>query len=394
MSKNNIYKAAFHPNDLKTNTIAELIQSPHYVFSHLNISFLIEEMEKNPDIKVVGIVDSKNEIKGLMTRKKLFDILGKHYGKEIIIHKTIQDFMKKNDIFKPVEKPVIFSWDTPVQNIVNQLHIDRNNDIQYYIIADKHNNFMGICSNIDILLYYINQTNLRLQESNQTKDKLLSIIAHDLRNPFNGILFFLDIMEKEMGSVEPEKIKEYLQLLKKSSNNAYELLENLLDWAKIQTGSIQMNPMKINLHQIVQGNIGLFSPMIQKKNIKIILEIAPDFELFIDPNILNTVIRNILNNSVKFSYNNGQISVSASAHEKICQIKIKDSGMGIKKEALNKMFKINGKITKKGTDGEVGSGLGLILCKDFIEMGQGNFEIDSEGEGLGTTVILTVPKNT
>lgn len=232
-----------------------------------------------------------------------------------------------------------------------------------------------------------------LKELNATKDKFFSIIAHDLKNPFITIMGFSDILLADYNELSDEERKYYIEEMKKSADLSHNLLQNLLQWSRAQTGRIDYNPGKINLKSVVKENFNLLEKTAANKNIKFIHKISEDIFINADEAMLNTVLRNLLTNAVKFSYNNSQITLAAeNYHEKEIIVKVIDSGVGMNKNRVDSLFKLDTTNTTPGTANEAGTGLGLILCKEFIEKHGGRIWVESE-EGKGTTFNFTLPKS-
>lgn len=232
-----------------------------------------------------------------------------------------------------------------------------------------------------------------LKELNATKDKFFSIIAHDLKNPFITIMGFSDILLADYNELSDEERKYYIEEMKKSADLSHNLLQNLLQWSRAQTGRIDYNPGKINLMSVVKENFNLLEKTAANKNIKFIHKISEDIFINADEAMLNTVLRNLLTNAVKFSYNNSQITLAAeNYHEKEIIVKVIDSGVGMNKNRVDSLFKLDTTNTTPGTANEAGTGLGLILCKEFIEKHGGRIWVESE-EGKGTTFNFTLPKS-
>ena len=230
-----------------------------------------------------------------------------------------------------------------------------------------------------------------LQELNATKDKFFSIIAHDLRSPFNGFLGLTQLMAEELENLTIEEIKDFTLSMRNSAADMFRLLENLLEWARMQQGLITFNREIAQLAPIVDESIAIILEPAKIKGIEINLDIPDDITVFADRNILQTVIRNIVSNAVKFTPKGGRIRVSAKAanHSNI-EISIKDTGIGMSNKMIDDLFRLDVQTNRKGTEGEPSSGLGLLLCKDFIEKHGGKIWVESE-EGKGSIFRFTLP---
>ena len=231
-----------------------------------------------------------------------------------------------------------------------------------------------------------------LQKLNETKDKFISIISHDLRTPFSSILGFTDLLLNE-DDLTAEESRQYIQYIQESSHNMLALVNSLLDWTRIQTGRIQFEPVHIDLNELVQKIITGLTGVALKKDIQLINNVPLDFMLFIDQSLTMQVFNNLLSNALKFTNSGGSIFVEAKQAEqpRYVQITVRDTGQGIKPENVSKIFSIESKFTTEGTAGEKGTGLGLSLVKEIVEKHGGKIWIESE-YGKGTEFIFTLPK--
>lgn len=220
--------------------------------------------------------------------------------------------------------------------------------------------------------------NSALSELNAAKDKFFSIIAHDLRNPFNTIIGLTDILLITLNNLDPGKLQKNLENIKTSSQQAYELLENLLLWARSQTGSISFTPEQVDLKGLVEESIRLVTVQAVRKNISINTEFDRCRLVTVDVNMINTILRNLLTNALKFTNRNGEIHVGISESKGFCILSVRDNGIGISAEKIKNLFSIDTAHKTRGTDQEPGSGLGLILCRELIEKHNGRIEVESE----------------
>ncbi|MHB9143448.1 MAG: PAS domain-containing sensor histidine kinase, partial [Paludibacter sp.] len=230
----------------------------------------------------------------------------------------------------------------------------------------------------------------RLNEIVATKDKFFSIIAHDLRSPFNSIIGFLDLLENQYDEFDDTERKSYLKLVNENVSKTLKLLDNLLEWAKTQTGKISFQPINQKLLPIVQSVAEPMRSALSLKFLKLKITVPEELEIFADTNMLRTIIRNLISNAIKYSYPEGEISITAKLLDKHVQLTISDTGIGMKEEVLNKIFRIDEQVSVPGTADETGSGLGLILCKDFVKRHNGNISVESEF-GKGSRFILQFP---
>ena len=230
-----------------------------------------------------------------------------------------------------------------------------------------------------------------LKKLNATKDKFFSIIAHDLKNPFHSIMGFSDLLNRSFDSLENERKKEFIQLINNSSTSAYALLENLLNWARTQTNKIKFEPSELNVRGIINEIFAMMGVNAQNKKIEFVApEGEEEIKAYADYNMVNTIIRNLVNNALKFTDENGKISIRTEIKNKRQFISVVDTGIGMTEEVSSKLFKLDDFQTRQGTEGETGTGLGLIVCREFVLLHGGDFDISSE-PGKGSTFTFSLP---
>jgi len=230
----------------------------------------------------------------------------------------------------------------------------------------------------------LSESESQLQETNNSKDKFFSIISHDLRSPFTSIIGFAEVMIEDIENLSKSEIKEFTSSIYKSAKNIQNLLENLLQWSRVQTGRIEYNPIKFDLSNLVNDVVALFQVMAARKKINLLNEVEENYQIIADKFMIDTVLRNLVSNAIKFTHQSGEIKICANENisKGNLQISVSDSGLGIKEEILQKLFKIDENITTRGTEKEKGTGIGLILCKEFIEKHNGQIWVESKlGEG-------------
>jgi PAS domain S-box-containing protein len=233
--------------------------------------------------------------------------------------------------------------------------------------------------------------NEQLQKLNAEKDKFFSILAHDLRGPFTNFLGFTQLMTDGLNSMTYPEIEKIAESMRTSANNLYTLLENLLEWSEMQRGRIDFNPVKFNLLKEITACLELITSPARKKRITIDIGVPEKLEITADLQMFDTVIRNFVSNAIKFTPQGGSIVITASAtNEGSVEIGIEDTGIGMSEELQDKLFKINEKTNREGTDGEPSTGLGLLLCKEFIEKHNGKIWVISQVD-KGSTFIFTLP---
>jgi signal transduction histidine kinase len=230
-----------------------------------------------------------------------------------------------------------------------------------------------------------------LQTINAEKDKFFSIIAHDLKGPLSAFLGATQILSDEIHNMSLEEIKEITINMKDSASNLYGLLENLLEWSRLKRGLMDFNPERIKLKRLITQSIEVLKESARKKNISIRFLFSEDLEIFADLHMLETVVRNLVSNAIKFTPVGGEVIISASKTDnQYIEINVIDSGIGMSPEIKSKLFQISEKISRQGTEGEPSTGLGLLLCKEFIENHKGRIKVTSE-QGNGSTFTITIP---
>ncbi|MFH2141181.1 MAG: tetratricopeptide repeat-containing sensor histidine kinase [Bacteroidota bacterium] len=234
------------------------------------------------------------------------------------------------------------------------------------------------------------QSEQELKLINASKDKFFSIISHDLRNPFNVLLGFSELLAMKSKSLDDAKIHKYNNAVYKSSRQLFNLLDNLLKWSQTQLGTIENIPKVNNLKAIINENIELLKINSEEKQLRIRTNIVTDIFIYADKNLISTIIRNLLINAIKFSYPGNEIVISSKESNSSIIISIIDFGIGISETDLNNLFKIDQRLSLEGTLQEKGTGLGLVLCKEFIDIAGG--EISAESElGKGSTFTFSIP---
>jgi len=221
--------------------------------------------------------------------------------------------------------------------------------------------------------------NEQLQTINAEKDMFFSILAHDLRGPLSTFVAATQIITEEIQTMEPEEIKEITGSMKTSAINIYTLLENLLEWSRLQRGAMDFVPEKFNLKNKIRESTDLLSETARKKAIEIGISISDDLEMLADKHMFDTIIRNLVSNAIKFTMAGGLVTLTADfSEDNTIEVKISDSGIGMSQELKNKLFLINEKSSRPGTDGEPSTGLGLLLCKEFVEKHGGKIWVTSK----------------
>lgn len=239
----------------------------------------------------------------------------------------------------------------------------------------------------------LKESEKNLSELNATKDKLFSIIAHDLKNPFNALIGFSDILERNFNHLTDNEKKEYISVISESAQNLYKLLDNLLQWTRAQTGSINYIPEKFKLEPLIKQEVLNLNANAEKKRINVSVNASTAISVYADKNSIATVIRNLLSNAIKFTDIGGTIEIIASESKdfpKMAEVVVKDSGIGIDQDDLERIFMIDGSYSTKGTANETGTGLGLLLCHEFVTKNSGKIWVNSS-KGSGSEFHFTIP---
>jgi signal transduction histidine kinase len=243
-------------------------------------------------------------------------------------------------------------------------------------------------NNLNELNNKILQQNKKLEELNSSKDKLFSVIAHDLRAPFNSLLGFLQMFLDDFDSFKDTEKKEMMELLYQQGNNTFSLLENLLQWSMAQRGQIQFNPGLHDLHHLAESEIEYLATRAARKEITIINNIQPKTIAWVDDNLVKIIFRNVINNSIKFTKVEGIIEIDSKVERNKVTIKIADNGIGMSDEKINELFETRIASSSKGTANEAGTGLGLILVREFAELNHASLKVESV-KNEGTVFSIT-----
>ena len=451
MRAEEVLRRLVHPDysEMIVNKLQEAISSPdpEYIgnteskvlrdngdISSVMIQFKVVKDDTGQTIKVVGVVQDITE------RKQMEEILKNVNARfnlaieaatiSIWEHDFITDIVHVDDNFNQIYGNTQSNYQIEFKDFIKFIHPDdvdiikinieesiksdkkinfefriikpdgdiRNISAYGKIVKDKTNKpikFIGV--NIDIserkiAEAEIKRSNEQLIKLNSEKDKFFSIIAHDLRSPFNGLLNLTELMSDSTENFSPEEFVEYSKSLNEAANNLYKLLENLLEWAQVQKGSITFAPKDIDLSKMVSQSIDTIYQRALQKRIEIINEIDNTQKVYIDEKMISTVFRNLLSNAVKFTRINGKIFIKSNRSNGTIKVSVEDNGVGMDEKDIIRLFKIEEKVSSVGTEGEPSTGLGLLLCKEFIEMHGGKIWTESE-KGKGSKFMFTLRKS-
>lgn len=317
------------------------------------------------------VFEKKDEFKKILQINSIHDIESTFKTKEsknISISVSTSSIVNENEILQGI---ILIGRDITERKIAEKKLEEKNKQLENALI------------NINVL-------NQELHELNITKDKIYSIIAHDLKSPFNTLLGFLEVLEEGIEEFDLDFIKKSIHNINEKSKHVYDLLLNLLEWSTSKTGMLSFNPEVADIYSIVNQNIILLDANVEKKEIKLISEIEKGTQAYFDKKMISTVFRNLLSNAIKYTCKGGVIKVKSNKKDNLLEISVIDNGVGISTDHLNKLFKINTSFSTIGTENEKGTGLGLILCKEFVEKNGGKIWIKSEIE-KGSTFKFTLP---
>ncbi len=278
--------------------------------------------------------------------------------------------------------------------------ITKNDEIKHIMLNTGVINYKGkptsIGSIVDIsarkkMEDKLRQSEKKLKDLNASKDKFFNIIAHDLRHPFNAIISFVDLLVNEYDTLSEEEKITCLKDMGEAAFNTSRLIENLLQWSRTQTGKIRFQPESLDLKKTIEEVILLQKPHAKNKSIRITEQLKNTGMVWADRNMLDTILRNLISNAIKFTNFDGKITVMTECQETDCKICIEDNGIGIPEENISKLFDIEQQVNRKGTEKESGTGLGLILCKEFVEVHKGRIWAESQ-LNKGSKFCFTLPK--
>ncbi len=316
--------------------------------------------------------------------------------------------LKQADIRKLIESGVIAEYTTPARCYIGIPLITGSRVLGLIALISFEDEKAFNESHVKILDLFTSQVSLTIQrrqseealkiseahlrESNIAKDKFFSIIAHDLRGPFNAIIGFSDLLYSDYESLEETEKKTMIKNIHDASVGTFKLLENLLEWSRIRTGRTVPSPENIDISTIANSTLGFLKPLAEKKSIKLFSGIHYGTLAYCDENMITTVVRNLIANAIKFTNSGGNIRIWATQNEDWIEVTVADSGVGISPENLEKLFRLDESVKTRGTAGEQGTGLGLLLSREFIELNGGRIWAESE-QGKGSQFHFILPRS-
>lgn len=348
-----------------------------------------------PIILLTILSNSDEMIRGLTCGADCF--INKPYNEEYLItlvDKTIKGRKQINEMHSEILLPVT------VADTEHFISVNPKRTISFMISAyesalNKNKELLNTRVKLKTVnghLGELSEERLKLSEQNTKKDKLFSIIAHDLKSPFVGFLGLTEIMANRVEECTKDEILTFSREMHENAKNLFKLLQNLLDWALIQKDAMEFNPIEINLKDVISDNIRYFHQSSAQKGIDILIDVPQNQKIYADKEMLNSVLRNLLSNGLKFTEKKGKIIITSKESENgMIEVKLCDNGIGMSTELCDRLFRVGEKVGRKGTAGEDSTGLGLLLCVEFIEKCGGRIWAESV-EGVGSTFYFTLPK--
>lgn len=269
----------------------------------------------------------------------------------------------------------------------------RNREMHVHIVElqDQEQRLEAQAEELVTLAESLEQARADLEELNAQKDKFFSIIAHDLKSPFNPLLGFSELLAAEGADLPRDRVSEYGALLHRAATEAFKLLEDLLDWSRIQLDRIDYDPGAVSLSELIERNIARYQYAAQAKGVRLRTDAVEEHVAWADPRMLDTVARNLLSNAIKFTRSGDSIAFATSTDHGSVVLTIRDTGVGMTAEKAAGLFQVGAYRSVVGTGGETGTGMGLIICKELVDRMGGTIRVDST-PGDGTTFILTLPQ--
>lgn len=395
----NVCKGLNHISDLYIRT-GELEMAENYALKALNIADSLQD--------IVGLQFSYLNLYKVRKKQDSFEESLEYFSQYQLLSDSIIQLDKKDRIeelraryeLDKIEKEnTILKTERELNN-----QIIRNQRLILYgfisvflfvavliiILFLSRKKFMSLSNKLQERNREIYEQAIELSKTNATKDKLFSIIGHDLKNPFLGLIGFADLLKNEINNADLEQIKKYAGLIQASSKDTYNLLENLLEWSLSQRGNIQISRKNIRLNDVIIKSYQINEAVALEKKIKLINHVNGKLTIHSDENMIWTIIRNLVGNAIKFTRTGGSVEVNATLENDQVIISVKDSGVGIPPEKLADLFVLSANDSTEGTMQEKGKGLGLILCKEFAMKLEGDIWAESQ-EGKGSTFFLRLP---
>jgi PAS domain S-box-containing protein len=356
-------------------------------------------LEHTMDMAKMGMWEFDFVRYGFILNDRFYSLFGtsvKEQGPFMSIEDFYKKFIHPDDVkaINEVVRKALYSGESSLSIEHRTLRFD--GEIRYILARfvfqkdEKGNTILSYGVNQDITS--IKKAEIELRELNATKDKFFSILAHDLRSPLSSFVGATEILSEDILTMEKVEVKKIIERMKISATNIYSLLENLLEWSRLMRNQMDFSTEKFNLKNKVEACTGILSENAVKKRIEMEIIIPDDIELIADKHMFDGIIRNLVSNAIKFTPVGGKVTVTTDYEsDQSIKISIKDTGIGMPPELIRKLFLLTEKTSRVGTEGEPSSGLGLVLCKEFIEKHGGKIWVESE-VGKGSTFSFVIPQ--
>jgi len=357
--------------------------------------------ESTPDGKMIELNPSGMQLFGFESEEEMRNV---NIAEDLYVNeedrKSFKELLERDGYVKNFETEIKRKYG--VTAIVYETSVgirDKNGKIKAYrgILHDvthtKKQEFQlrQFVEKLAMLNEQLRESEAELKKINASKDKFFSIIAHDLRSPFSSLLGFSEFLAQDINDLSPDEISLFAGKINESARNVFSLLENLLQWSRIQTGRMAFEPVMFNICNRITQAIGILTDNSTNKNITLQSFVDPGLMVFADENMLNSVLQNLMSNAIKFTKPGGSITLSSREEGDFAEISVKDTGVGMKEEDIAKLFRIDVHHTTAGTNDEKGTGLGLVLCNELISKNGGRMWVESKF-GEGSVFYFTLPK--
>jgi signal transduction histidine kinase len=351
------------------------------------------------DLAKLGMWEFDFARHGFIVNDRFYSLFGtsvKEQGSFIKVEDFYKKFMHPDDVMaiNDVVRKALYSEDSSLSIEHRILHFD--GDVRYILARfvfqknEMGNTIFSYGVNQDITS--IKKAEIELRELNAAKDKFFSILAHDLRSPLSSFVGATEILSEDILTMEKAEVKKIIERMKISAINIYSLLENLLEWSRLMRNHMDFSPEKFNLKNKVEACTGILSENAVKKRIEMEIIIPDNTELIADKHMFDGIMRNLVSNAIKFTPLGGKVTVTSDYEsDQSIKISIRDTGIGMCPELISKLFLLTEKTSRAGTEGEPSSGLGLVLCKEFIVKHNGKIWVESE-VGKGSTFSFLIPQ--
>jgi len=378
----------------------------------VSFPYCVDEYSERPQSHILGmgltdyiiktgksmIIDEKMDLE--LQKKGKVEMIGKRakiwMGIVLRLTGKITGVMVVQDYYNPLafgekEKQILQFVSEQIALAIDRKIAQEQVEKYYNALANSRDELEESTSELTHLNKVLKKSEIELKELNASKDRFFSIIAHDLKNPFSSLLGISKMLTQDLRNMTMKELQESSDVMYSSAQNLYKLLENLLDWSRLQSGLLEIKPKNFNVRELVTHGIVLFSTSAEQKRISIKNNINKLHQVFADPEMIDTVIRNLISNSIKFTKPGGLIDITSAKKNGSIEIIVKDNGVGISTNIKRNLFKIDSKVSMPGTENEPGSGLGLMLCKDLVKINKGKISVKSK-IGKGSEFIITLPK--